>query len=106
LEALGVPLRGSVLYDGSGLSRDNRLDPRVLVDLIRLAADDEHPELRAVVTGLPVAGFTGSLTDRMDQGPRDGLGRVRAKTGTLTNVASLAGVATDVDGTAMAFVLM
>ena len=106
LQSQGVPLRGSVLYDGSGLSRANRLDPRVLVDVLRLAADDAHPDLRAVLTGLPVAGFTGSLTDRMDQGPPAGLGRVRAKTGTLTGVSSLAGIAADVDGNAMVFVLM
>lgn len=106
LEANDVPLHGSVLYDGSGLSRDNLLDPRVLVDVLRLAAAEDHPELRAVVTGLPVAGFTGSLADRMDQGPPGGRGRVRAKTGTLTGVASLAGVAADLDGNAMVFVLM
>ena len=61
-----------MLYDGSGLSRDNRLDPRVLVDVLRLAMRPEHPELRAVLTGLPVAGFTGSLADRMDLGPPRG----------------------------------
>jgi D-alanyl-D-alanine carboxypeptidase/D-alanyl-D-alanine-endopeptidase (penicillin-binding protein 4) len=106
LESQGVPLRSSVLYDGSGLSRDNRLDPRVLVDVLRLAMDPGHPQLRAVLTGLPVAGFTGSLADRMDLGPPEGRGRVRAKTGTLTGVTSLAGIAADVDGNAMVFVLM
>ena len=106
LESQGVPLRSSVLHDGSGLSRDNRLDPRVLVDVLRLAMRPSHPDLRAVLTGLPVAGFTGSLADRMDLGPPEGLGRVRAKTGTLTGVTSLAGIAADVDGNAMVFVLM
>ncbi|HET9419969.1 MAG TPA: D-alanyl-D-alanine carboxypeptidase/D-alanyl-D-alanine-endopeptidase [Nocardioides sp.] len=106
LESQGIDLRSSVLYDGSGLSRDNRLDPRVLIDVLRLAMDPEHPELGAVLTGLPVAGFTGSLADRMDLGPPEGRGRVRAKTGTLTGVTSLAGIAADVDGNAMVFVLM
>ena len=106
LESQGIPLRSSVLYDGSGLSRDNRLDPRVLVDVLRLAMDPEQPDLGAVLTGLPVAGFTGSLADRMDLGPPAGRGRVRAKTGTLTGVTSLAGIAADVDGNAMVFVLM
>jgi D-alanyl-D-alanine carboxypeptidase/D-alanyl-D-alanine-endopeptidase (penicillin-binding protein 4) len=106
LESEGIPLRSSALYDGSGLSRDSRLDPRVLVDVLRLALDPDRPELRAVVTGLPVAGFTGSLTNRMDQGAPAGRGRVRAKTGTLTGVTSLAGIAADVDGNAMVFVLM
>jgi D-alanyl-D-alanine carboxypeptidase/D-alanyl-D-alanine-endopeptidase (penicillin-binding protein 4) len=106
LESQGIALRSSVLYDGSGLSRDNRLDPRVLIDVLRLAMDPRHPDLAAVLTGLPVAGFTGSLADRMDLGPPEGRGRVRAKTGTLTGVTSLAGIAADVDGNAMVFVLM
>lgn len=106
LRQAGVRLGASVLNDGSGLSRANVLDPRVLVDVLRLAASPEHPELRPVVEGLPVAGYTGSLANRMDKGPPEGLGRVRAKTGTLSNVSSLAGLATDLDGTALVFVLM
>lgn len=106
LKANGIPMRGSVLHDGSGLSRANRLAPTVLVDVLRWAASDDHPDLRAVLTGLPVAGFTGSLTNRMDQGPAAGPGRVRAKTGTLSNVTSLAGIAVDRDGHLMAFALM
>ena len=106
LGSLGVPLAGSRVYDGSGLSRRNRLAPATLTAVLRLAAADNHPDLRAVLTGLPVAGFTGSLESRFDDGPPQGRGRVRAKTGTLTGVSSLAGVATDLDGNPMAFVLM
>ena len=50
--------------------------------------------------------FTGSLTDRMSDGPPAGRGRVRAKTGTLMSVRSLAGTATLPDGAVVAFVLM
>ena len=46
-----------------------------------------------MLTGLPVAGFTGSLDYRFDDGAAAGRGRVRAKTGTLTGVHGLAGVA-------------
>ena len=106
LTANGVALRGSVLYDGSGLSRNNRLAPGVLVDVLRLAASPDHPQLRPLLTALPVAGYTGSLTNRMDHGPAAGRGRVRAKTGTLTGVTSLAGIAVDADGHLMAFALM
>src|SRR5690349_24820810 len=59
-----------------------------------------------VVTGLPVSGFTGSLEDRFADAAPQGRGRVRAKTGTLTGVSALAGVATDVTGDPMVFVLM
>lgn len=106
LEAAGVPFGTTTLYDGSGLSRDNRMDPLTLAGVLRLAASETRPELSAMLTGLPVAGFTGSLTNRMDQGPAEGRGRVRAKTGTLMNVRSLAGVATDAEGTTFVFVLM
>lgn len=106
LRAEGVTMGASVLHDGSGLSRRNRMDPSLLVSVLQLAASDDHPDLRSVVTGLPVAGFTGSLTDRMDQAPAEGRGRVRAKTGTLSNVTALAGLATGVDGSLMVFALM
>lgn len=109
LEANGIRLAGSILYDGSGLSRANRMAPELLVDVLRFAADEEQPDLWPVLAGLPVAGFTGSLTDRMDPlsgADPDGLGRVRAKTGTLTGVTSLAGTVVDADGDLMVFVLM
>ena len=106
LAANGVPLGSSVLYDGSGLSRANLLDPGVLVRVLQLAASDAHPGLRPILAALPVAGFTGSLTNRMDQGPAAGRGRVRAKTGTLSGVSSLAGIAIDSKGNLMAFALM
>ena len=66
----------------------------------------DHPELRHVFTGLPVAGFTGSLQHRFDTGPARARGRVRAKTGTLTGVHGLAGVADDVGGARMAFAVV
>jgi len=62
--------------------------------------------LREVITGLPVAGFTGSLQERFDQGPAAARGRVLAKTGTLTGVHGLAGVATDLDGDLLGFVMI
>ncbi|MFC7504497.1 D-alanyl-D-alanine carboxypeptidase/D-alanyl-D-alanine-endopeptidase [Nocardioides sp. CPCC 206347] len=106
LAANGVPFGDSVLYDGSGLSRDNRLEPAVLLGVLRLAAADAHPQLRPLLAALPVAGFTGSLAHRMDKGPAAGRGRVRAKTGTLSNVSSLAGIAVDRDGNLMAFAFL
>jgi D-alanyl-D-alanine carboxypeptidase/D-alanyl-D-alanine-endopeptidase (penicillin-binding protein 4) len=97
---------GVRLHDGSGLSRENLLTPGILLGTLEAAASDDHPELRQVVTGLPVAGFTGSLQWRFDKGPADARGRVRAKTGTLTGVNGLAGLATGVDGSLMAFVVV
>lgn len=106
LRRLGVPLAKGKVYDGSGLSRNNRLAASTLLDVLRVAASPEHPELRAVLSGLPVAGFTGSLQYRFDEGAPQGRGRVRAKTGTLTGVTGLAGVVQDLDGNTMVFVLL
>jgi serine-type D-Ala-D-Ala carboxypeptidase/endopeptidase (penicillin-binding protein 4) len=104
LGRLGVDTAGSVVYDGSGLSRRNRLTPETLLDVLEAASSSDHPELRQVVTGLPVAGFAGSLQSRFDDAPAAARGRVRAKTGTLTGVSGLAGIVTDLDGNRMAFV--
>jgi serine-type D-Ala-D-Ala carboxypeptidase/endopeptidase (penicillin-binding protein 4) len=104
LQRLGVDTTAASLYDGSGLSRRNLLTTDTLLGVLRVAASAEHPELRAVLTGLPVAGFTGSLQWRFDDAPAAARGRVRAKTGTLTGVSGLAGVVTDLDGNRMVFV--
>ena len=105
LRELGVPTDGVVLRDGSGLSRGNRIPATTLTSLLQLAT--QQPELGVLVTGLPVAGFNGSLVERFEEaaaGP--GLGLVRAKTGTLTGVHALAGTVVDRDGTPLTLVLM
>jgi D-alanyl-D-alanine carboxypeptidase/D-alanyl-D-alanine-endopeptidase (penicillin-binding protein 4) len=102
LAGLGVDLGTARLYDGSGLSRDDRISPRSLVRVLQLAASPDHPELRSLLTGLPIAGFSGSLADRFQEHPT-GSGWVRAKTGTLAGVSALAGIATDRDGTPIVF---
>ena len=81
-----------VIHDGSGLSRSNRIPVEALVDALRQAASGDHPELRALLTGLPVAGAEGTLRSRFtDPRAEAGIGLVRGKTGTLTGVQSLAG---------------
>ncbi|GAA4303368.1 D-alanyl-D-alanine carboxypeptidase/D-alanyl-D-alanine-endopeptidase [Streptomyces venetus] len=103
LRKLGLPLDGSSFKDGSGLDRADRLTPALLTALLTKAADPAHPELRPALTGLPVAGFTGTLTSRYTDGAA---GAVRAKTGTLTGVNTLAGTVVDQDGRLLAFAFM
>jgi D-alanyl-D-alanine carboxypeptidase/D-alanyl-D-alanine-endopeptidase (penicillin-binding protein 4) len=69
--------------------------------VLQLASSPDHPELRSVVTGLPVAAYDGSLASRFDHSA--GRGLVRAKTGTLTGTSALAGITTDVRGHALVF---
>lgn len=105
LQSLGVETGNDVVYDGSGLSRLNRLSPATMLQVLQLAARADLPDLRSLLTGLPVAGFTGSLAGRFAVADEAGLGDVRAKTGTLTGVSSLAGLVTARDGTQLVFVL-
>ena len=107
LTALGVPLGGTRLADASGLSSQDVIPAEVLTRLLVLASSPEHPELRSVVSGLPVAGFTGTLDNRYDTGGEEaGLGVVRAKTGSLSTVNTLAGLVVDRDGRLLVFAFM
>lgn len=93
LVALGVPAEDTVLLDGSGLARGSAVAPSTLAGLLARAADGSVPGLGHLVTGMPVAGFDGTLSLRFDRGrPAYAAGLVRAKTGTLTGVSTLAGV--------------
>jgi D-alanyl-D-alanine carboxypeptidase/D-alanyl-D-alanine-endopeptidase (penicillin-binding protein 4) len=104
---LGVT--GIDIVDGSGLSPQDKITPDALVQLIRLAAGTGPARLRPVITGLPVAGFSGTLAPEQagfgSAGPA-GLGVVRAKTGNLSTVAALAGIAYARDGQLFAFAVM
>ncbi|MFF4487781.1 D-alanyl-D-alanine carboxypeptidase/D-alanyl-D-alanine-endopeptidase [Streptomyces sp. NPDC001544] len=103
LRTLGLPVTGAVFHDGSGLNRDDRLTADLLTALLVEAGSPRHPELRPVLTGLPVAGFTGTLSSRYTDGAA---GLVRAKTGTLTGVNTLAGTVVDHDGRLLAFAFL
>ena len=97
---LGV--QAPTLYDGSGLSRLNRVTPDQLVALVAAATRDDR--YSALVTGLPVAAFSGTLATRYDTAPsRTAAGRVRAKTGSLDNVATLAGIVETRSGRVLVF---
>ncbi|MEU8341905.1 D-alanyl-D-alanine carboxypeptidase/D-alanyl-D-alanine-endopeptidase [Spirillospora sp. NPDC048832] len=107
LDRLGVA-GGVSVNDGSGLSPRNRISPLALARIVSLAAGEKHPELRSAITGLPVAGFSGTLSPPRytTAGSRAGAGMVRAKTGTLAGVSTLAGLAYDADGRLLAFAFM
>ena len=98
---------GVQLSDGSGLSPADKIAPKALARLLTVAASPRHAALRAAVTGLPVAGFSGTLSAGQSVfGAIGGSARgvVRAKTGNLTTVAALAGFAYDRDGRLLVFV--
>jgi serine-type D-Ala-D-Ala carboxypeptidase/endopeptidase (penicillin-binding protein 4) len=105
LQRLGAGT-GIHLVDGSGLSPQDRISPEALVRLLAVAASPQHPALRPAITGLPVAGFAGTLLAGQSVfGAISGAARgvVRAKTGNLDTVAALAGFAYDTDGRLLIF---
>ncbi|WP_176737673.1 D-alanyl-D-alanine carboxypeptidase, partial [Streptomyces griseus] len=77
----------------------------LLTALLTRAADPDRPGLRPVLTGLPIAGFSGTLDDRYRDGS-EGTGLIRAKTGTLNGVNSLAGTVVDPRGRLLAFAFL
>ncbi|WP_394350435.1 D-alanyl-D-alanine carboxypeptidase/D-alanyl-D-alanine endopeptidase [Nocardiopsis quinghaiensis] len=105
---LGV--EGVRLSDNSGLSTENEITPRALVEVLRLTASSEHPGLSAALTGLPTANSTGTLAKAGRYSPyssaHEGAGLVRGKTGTLNGVSTLAGSVHDQDGNTYFFAFM
>jgi D-alanyl-D-alanine carboxypeptidase/D-alanyl-D-alanine-endopeptidase (penicillin-binding protein 4) len=80
----------STVADGSGLSLDDRVSCQLLVDVLRRPGTGER-----IDDLLAVAGRSGTLLERFVGTPLEGV--LRAKTGSLTSVASLAGVVEDGD---------
>ncbi|WP_349294400.1 D-alanyl-D-alanine carboxypeptidase/D-alanyl-D-alanine-endopeptidase [Streptomyces sp. HU2014] len=103
LDALGLP--GAKIADGSGLDRADQVSADLLARLLVRAAEPGRPGLRPLLTGLPVAGFTGTLRGRYGH-EAAGRGLVRAKTGTLTGVNTLAGTVVDAEGRVVTFAFM
>ncbi|MFI5429008.1 D-alanyl-D-alanine carboxypeptidase/D-alanyl-D-alanine-endopeptidase [Aeromicrobium sp. UC242_57] len=103
LSAADVDVEGLRLNDGSGLARSNRISPETLVET--LYASSTSPRTSGLAADLPVSGFTGTLVERF-MGLDAALGTVRAKTGTLRGIHSLAGYALDRDGRPVWFAVM
>lgn len=100
----GFDTTGTTLHDASGLSVDGRIPARLLDEILTAATGDDQPELRPMLDHLPVAGATGTLSDRYAAGV--GAGWVRAKTGTLSEASALVGYVTDVGNRVLTFALM
>jgi D-alanyl-D-alanine carboxypeptidase/D-alanyl-D-alanine-endopeptidase (penicillin-binding protein 4) len=107
LGRLGVGTAGAKLAGGSGLADGSRLSAQTLTAILSLAAKGGNAKLDSLLSGLPVAGASGTLGDRYQTGPSSfGRGVVRAKTGTLTGVTSLAGFVLDQSGRLLVFAFL
>lgn len=104
LTKLGIDDGSMQLLDGSGLSRKDRVSPRFLSDVLRLAritkADTFAPMFAA--DALPVSGKSGTLSSRFGRFTTNqskcARGDVHAKTGSLFDTTALSGIADTVSG--------
>lgn len=98
MASLGIDTSGTALRDGSGLSREDRVTPRFLVDLLRTVRVLNPEPFRVMFEpdAMPVSGVSGTLDDRygrfVTKRSRCAQGNVRAKTGTLFDTIGLSGV--------------
>ncbi|RWZ59363.1 D-alanyl-D-alanine carboxypeptidase [Labedella populi] len=106
LADLGLPVDDLRLADGSGLSRDDAV-PAAFVTRLLVEIARHRDDLSVVDEGLAVAGRTGTLAEdgRFSTENADAAGRIRAKSGTLSDMSGLAGIADAADGTTIAFTI-
>src|SRR5262249_49747831 len=108
LSTAHIDTSSAVLRDSSGLSIDDRLTAKLLNAVVQASAGPDQPALRPLLDLLPIAGGSGTRSDRCldtaaEVGPAGWLG---AKTGSLTATNALAGVVTDGSGRVLTFALI
>ena len=109
LSTAHIDTGSAILRDSSGLSVEDRLTAKILDSVVQAAAGAGQPALRPLLDLLPIAGGSGTLSDRFIDGTPAGSGPagwLRAKTGSLTAINALAGVVTDRSGRVLSFALI
>ncbi len=89
------------VIDGSGLSRYNQVTPAQIMQVLDFAYHNTDTSYE-FISALPIAGVDGTLKHRL----QNIAWKVRAKTGTMHGVLSLAGYAISADKEPFAFVIM
>jgi D-alanyl-D-alanine carboxypeptidase/D-alanyl-D-alanine-endopeptidase (penicillin-binding protein 4) len=92
ISSLGVDTTGMNFIDGSGLSRKNKVSALTVSQLLLKVKTD--PRLKSIYEHLPISGESGTLISRYHETAPQAVGVVRAKTGSIRGVVSLAGFAT------------
>jgi serine-type D-Ala-D-Ala carboxypeptidase/endopeptidase (penicillin-binding protein 4) len=100
-------LTATALYDGSGLSRADRLSALQLTRIVDRGLDPRYSDRlwpMQSAQAMPTAGLTGTLKYRFTTtASKCAVGKVWAKTGSLTDVVSLAGFTKATDGRVKVF---
>jgi D-alanyl-D-alanine carboxypeptidase/D-alanyl-D-alanine-endopeptidase (penicillin-binding protein 4) len=98
----GVNDNDFFLYDGSGMSPDDRIAPRAYAQLLSYASRTQWGA--AWRDTFPIAGVDGTLVNRFRNSPLKG--RLWAKTGTLNEADALSGYLTAASGKTLAFSIL
>ena len=98
----GLDLTGLHLDDGNGLSRNNAISPKHLVDLLYIMRNSDYFDV--FYSSLPIAGYTGTMRKALLG--TTAAGRVHAKTGTIAGVKSWAGYVTTSNGHNLIFAII
>jgi serine-type D-Ala-D-Ala carboxypeptidase/endopeptidase (penicillin-binding protein 4) len=101
LKTTGIADGDVVLSDGSGLSRDDLVTPRAVVQLLRYVA--QQPWGADYISTFPIASVDGTLENRMKDTAASG--RILAKTGSLEYVRAMSGYATSLRGEHLVFTI-
>lgn len=100
LNALGLSKKDYIIENPSGLTRNNRLSAQAL-NKVLTAMKNDFTIYSTVLESLPISGIDGTMKRRMKGTSAEGW--VRAKTGYLDGVVSLAGYAGKKDGEVLTF---
>ena len=103
IDKLGLRSADYRIADGSGLSLYNYVSAELEIQMLRYAYRNANIYLH-LYPSLPVAGVDGTLKSRMKNVFT--LGNVRAKTGTLAGIISLAGYCTASNGHRLCFAII
>ena len=127
VEKLGISSVDNALADTSGLSRSNKISPSDFSNLLyksvvkpeivienkgdatkflTIPASPIPVDTWPVFTGLPTGHGLGTMEKRFDENNSAGRGVVRAKTGTLNQVITLAGTVTTKDNAFLSFAIL
>ena len=98
----GADDRDFFFYDGSGMSMDDRIAPRVYTKLLTYAA--KQPWGKDWRESFPIAGVDGTLRGRFKESPLKG--KLWAKTGTLNETDALSGYLEAASGKTLAFSIL
>lgn len=98
----GIDDRDFFLYDGSGMSPNDRVAPRAFTHLLSWAS--RQPWAAEWRDSFPIGGVDGTLENRFKNSPLKG--KLWAKTGTLNEVNALSGYLTTASGRTLAFSIL